>query len=177
MSLAAAQPSSLSLDDLMSRLAAAPQRRASFAEDKRVAALELPLHSAGTLAYSKPDRLEKITTTPTPERLVVDGTRLTMTAGDDAPHVFDLAGQPAALALIDTIRGILSGNLALLRRTYDVTQAGNLSAWQLVLQPREPALRRLVREVRIAGAGAEVRSIDTLQANGDADHLTITSLP
>jgi len=161
----------------MSRLAAAPPRRASFTEDKRLAALEQPLHSAGTFAYSRPDHLEKITTSPTPERLVVDGARLTATAGSNAPRVVDLGGQPAALALVDTIRGVLTGNLALLRRSYDVTAAGTPSAWHLVLRPSEPAMARLVREVRIDGVGADVRSIDTVQANGDADRLTITPLP
>jgi len=165
------------LDDVMARLAAAPQRRAAFIEDKRVAALEQPLHSAGTLAYSRPDHLEKTTTAPAPERLVVDGARLTVTAGNNSPHVVDLGGQPAALALIDTIRGILSGDLALLRRSYDVTGGGSMSAWRLLLRPRDPALARLVREVHIEGAGADVRSIDTVQANGDTDRLTITPLP
>ncbi len=161
----------------MSRLAAVPQRRAGFAEDKRLAALDQPLRSAGTLAYSRPDHLEKTTAAPTPERLVVDGTRLTVTAGSSAPRVVDLGGQPAALALVDTLRGVLSGNLALLRRSYDVTGAGSVSAWRLLLRPREPALARLVREVRIDGVGADVRSIDTVQANGDTDRLTITPLP
>jgi hypothetical protein len=157
----------------MAHLAQAPERRASFVEEKRLAALTVPLRSEGRLDYRKPDHLEKVTTAPQYESLVVDGDRLVIDTGKDAPRVVELAGQPDIRTLVDTIRGALSGNLALLRRSYSVSGSGTASDWQIVLHPLDPALGRLVREVKLSG-GADLRSIESVAANGDTDTLTVT---
>ncbi len=166
----------LQLDELMARLAQASQRRANFVEEKRLAALDQVLRSTGRLSYSRPAHLEKITTAPQPETLVVDGGRLIITVGQDAPRVVELDDQPEVRAVVDTIRAALSGNLAALQRDYDIAGSGSLDDWHLVLHPRTPVLAGQVREVRIAG-GADVRSIESVQANGDTDRLTITPEP
>ena len=160
----------------MARLAQAPQRQATFVEEKHLAALDQVLRSAGRLLYVRPAHLEKITTAPQAENLVVDGDRLIISNAQDAPRVVELDDQPEIRAVVDTIRGALSGNLAALQRNYDITGSGSLDDWRLVLHPRTPALAKQVREVRIAG-GADVRSIESVQANGDTDRLTITPVP
>ncbi len=160
----------------MARLARAPERRASFVEAKTLAALDTPLRSEGRLDYRKPDHLEKVTTAPQYESLVVDGGRLVIDSGTDAPRVVELAGQPEIRTLIDTVRGALSGDLALLRRSYDVSGTGTAADWHIVLRPRDPAVARLVKEVRLAG-GSDLRSIASVAPDGDTDTLTVTPLP
>ena len=160
----------------MGRLARATERKASFVEEKTLASLRTPLRAEGRLDYRKPDHLEKVTTAPQYESLVVDGDRLVVESGTDAPRVVELGGQPEIRSLVDTIRGALSGDLALLRRSYDVTGTGTLDDWRIVLHPRDPAVGRLVREVRLAG-GADLRSIASVAPNGDTDSLTVTPLP
>ena len=76
----------------MARLAQAPQRRANFVEEKTLAALTVPLRSEGRLEYRRPDHLEKITTAPQYESLVVEGGRLVIAAGGDPPRVVELDG-------------------------------------------------------------------------------------
>ncbi len=160
----------------MARLAQAPARRASFVEEKTFAALNAPLRSEGRLEYRKPDHLEKITTSPAPESLVVDGNRLVVDSGGDPPRVVELDGQPDIRTLVDTIRGALSGDLLLLRRTYDVSGTGTPADWHILLHPRDPAVARLVKEVRLAG-GADLRSIESVAPNGDTDTLAVTPQP
>ncbi len=158
----------------MAHMAQATQRRASFVEEKRLAALSVPLRAEGTLEYRKPDHLEKITTTPRYESLVVDGNRLVINGNDnDAPHVVELDGQPEIRALIDTIRGALSGDLGLLRRLYDVSGTGTVAGWHIVLRPRDAGIARVVKEVELSG-GADLRVISSVAPNGDTDTLTIT---
>ena len=157
----------------MAHLAQATERRASFVEEKTLAALNTPLRSEGTLEYRKPDHLEKVTTAPQAESLVVDGDRLVINSGNDAPRVVELDGQPEIRTLVDTIRGALSGDLALLRRTYDVSGTGTVGDWHIVLRPRDPAVAKLVREVRLAGS-ADLRTLESVTANGDTDRLVIT---
>ena len=160
----------------MAHMAQATQRRANFVEEKRLAALSVPLRAEGTLEYRKPDHLEKITTAPQYESLVVDGGRLVINGnGNDAPHVVELDGQPEIRALVDTIRGALSGDLVLLRRLYDVSGTGTVADWHILLRPRDAGIARVVKEVQLSG-GADLRVISSVAPNGDSDTLTITPI-
>ncbi len=167
----------LPLDEIMAELARAPQRRAHFVEDKRLAALSTPLHSEGDLAYRKPDHLEKITTAPHYESLIIDGDSLTVKDSPDADgKVFDVRSRPEIGMLVATIRGAVSGDLPLLRRYYEISGTGQADSWSILLRPRSPATARLVKQVQLVG-DAELRGIQSLFPNGDSDTLTITSLP
>jgi Outer membrane lipoprotein carrier protein LolA-like len=166
----------LPLDDLMAHLAQASQRRGTFVEEKSFPALAQPLRSTGHLAYVRPSYLEKITIEPQPERLVVEGDQLFIDTGNGRPRKLELGDQPEISALIDTIRGVLSGDLATLRQSYDMQGTGSLHDWRVVLHPRNPALAKLVREVRIAG-GDDIRTIESVQPDGGTDRLTITPSP
>ncbi len=174
LSLAPLPVRALPLDEVMARLAQTPRRTATFVEEKRLSALAQVLRSTGHLSYARPAHLEKITEAPQPEELEVDGDRLIVSAGrQDTPRVVELDGHPEIRAIIDTIRNALSGNLAALRQDYAIDSDGSLDDWHLVLHPRTPVLAQQVREVRIAG-GADVRSIEMVQPNGDTDRLIIT---
>lgn len=161
----------------MHALAQAPERRATFRETKRLAALDQPLQSSGTLLYRRPGYLEKATLFPHRERLVVDGDRLTVTLGDEPPRVVDLGGQPAIRALVDALRAPLGGDLATLERGFDVRTEAAFRGWRLELTPRDPATLRIVQRVWIAGAGAEVEAVEIVEAGGDEQVLLIDPQP
>ena len=61
---------------LTRNLAAVPERRVRFSEERRFAALDQPLHSQGILLWRRPDVLEKHTEAPQPETLRVEGDRV-----------------------------------------------------------------------------------------------------
>ena len=157
----------------MAHLAQLPERRASFVEDKTFVALNKPLHGEGTLQFRRPAHLEMTTTAPQPESFVVDGDQIVINAGNDAPRVLELNNQPGLRALIDTIRGTLSGNLPLLRQSCDVSGTGTRADWQITLVPRDPALAKMIKDVQLRGGG-DLHSIETVSPNGDTDTLTIT---
>lgn len=161
----------------MARLAAVPERRATFREEKTLGALAEPLLSFGRLTYRRPAHLEKITTSPMSEQLVVDGARLVITAGQEAPRVVDLDGVPELRALVDTVRGTLAGDLPALRRAFTVSLAGSMAAWRMTLLPADARVARLVARVVIEGAQDQPLHIVTTQADGDTDRLDITPLP
>ncbi|MBV8591290.1 MAG: outer membrane lipoprotein carrier protein LolA, partial [Acetobacteraceae bacterium] len=94
----------------MHQLAEVQERRASFIEEKNLAALSAPVRSTGVLVYRRPSHLEKITIQPEPESLIADGERLTITEGNEPPRVLDLHSQPEIRALVDTVRALLSGD-------------------------------------------------------------------
>ena len=167
----------LDLAALMAGLAAVPERRATFQETRRFAALDQPLISTGRLLYRRPGYLEKITDWPQSESLVVDGARLVLTMGNEAPRVVDLGGQPELRTLVDAIRGPLAGDLAALRRAFSVTASAAGDGWTLELVPLEPRAARLLRRAQISGIASDVRDVALVQANGDEQQMTIRPLP
>ena len=169
--------SSTQLDELAARLRAVPESHADFTEIRYLAALSTPLESTGTLSYRRPDHLEKITEAPRPERMVVDGAHLTITAGNQPPQEFDVDSRPEIRALVETVRGALSGDIALLQTLYAVHGEGSLAGWRLTLTPRDPDLARMLRLVRIDGNWADLRFIQIVATNGDDDRMTITPAP
>ena len=91
-----------------------------------------------------------------------------------ATRDFDLDDRPELAALVDTIRGTLAGDLTLLQKTYEVSLDGTQAAWRLTLTPHDAAVARFIRSVRIDGADAVVKQIETVQTDGGTDRLTIT---
>lgn len=161
------------IDELMHRLASVPESRASFTEEKSIAALTQPVRSEGWLEYRRPGHLEKTTTEPVPESLMVDGDRLSIIADSQPARLVDLDSEPALRALVDAVRGTLAGDLGTLRRSYDVTMQGTQAAWHLTLAPRGPPLAKLVRQVTVEGSGTDLHAVRIVQANGDQSLMTI----
>lgn len=157
----------------MQALAGVAARRADFIEIKTIAALSQPITATGALIYRRPDYLAKITASPHAEQLVVEGNQLTLTEGNEAPHVIALDSHPRLGALVDAVRGTLAGNLALLRRQYNVTMTGSVAAWRLNLIPVEPGVASLIRLIAIEGTGSTLRTVRTVQANGDESRMMI----
>lgn len=158
------------LDALMARLAARPERRADFIETRHFAALETPLESRGTLLY-RHGYVEKVTTWPILERLEMDGDRLIITAGNDPPRVISAGMAPEIATLIDAVRGPLVGDAAALRRAFTPTVSGIMAHWTLDLVPHDP---KLLRDVRLTGHEDQVDRLSITQANGDDQVMAIT---
>ena len=159
----------------MQRLAAVPGSRASFVEEKTVAALAETVRSQGWLAYRRPGYLEKTTTGPVAESLLVDGDQLSLTIAGQQPRLIDLHDEPALAALVDGLRGTLSGNLPILRRSYAVAMTGEVGAWTLTLTPLGPPLTDMLRQVVIEGSSGVVRRVETVQPNGDRSVMSIST--
>jgi hypothetical protein len=177
-SLAHAQsPDTGLLDTLMARLAVVPNRRATFTEERHFAALTTALHSEGWLLYQRPSFLQKMTTGPVVENLTVQDDTLRDTPANQGERIISLSSQPVIEALVDAVRGPLSGDLPMLRKHYQVTASGTLDSWHLALLPTEEPVRKMVHDVAIDGAGTEIRVIRTTQANGDTQTMTIAPAP
>lgn len=161
---------------LFARLAKERPAHAHFHERKYLALLTEPVDSSGELTFTPPDRLEKRTTSPQPETLIVDGTQLVVER-DGRKRTLALEENPGVAVLIESIRGTLAGDLASVSRQYSVDLDGDAAKWRLTLRPRDPSLRTIVERVDIGGTAAEVRSVEIFQADGDRSVMTIDSVP
>jgi hypothetical protein len=162
----------------MGKLSAVKESRASFREEKSLAALATPLVSEGTLRYVAPAHLEKHTTAPTREDLVVDGDKLTIRKpSENLDRTLRLEQQPQIRALVESIRSTLAGDLQTLRRYYSVGLDGSPERWRLTLVPLDAGTREFLKFVRIDGSGHDLVSVETVEPNGDTSHMTIRPSP
>ena len=158
---------------LFASLAKERPGRAAFHERKFLALLDRPVESSGELAFTPPDRMEKRTILPKPERVVVDRERLTLERGGKR-HSLGLRENPAVAVLVESIRATLAGDFEALIRGYSVALDGTPAQWKLTLRPLDPAAAQLVERIHIAGAEARVQSVEIFQADGDRSLMTIT---
>jgi outer membrane lipoprotein-sorting protein len=164
------------LPDLMHLLAQKKSGKASFVEKKYMGILDKPLESSGELSFEAPDRLEKRTLKPRPETMQLDGDKLTLILSEKRPLNRRLQDHPEVAALVESIRGTLSGDQVALEKNYAIDFTGVQSKWQLTLTPVQKAVAKVVRQVHIGGADANIKTIIFDQADGDRVEMTISKV-
>jgi hypothetical protein len=149
--------------------------RAAFSEKKYIAILDAPVESSGEIAFIPPDRLEKVTLKPRLERYVIDrDTASVERAGKTL--TLRLRENPAIAVMIESIRGTLAGDLALLTRSYSVGLQGDARAWRMILRPLDPSLATIAERIEIAGSQARVTTVEIFQVDGDRSVMTLSPL-
>lgn len=163
------------LDRIMTALRSTRHVQARYIEHRYLHALRTPIETRGALHFDAPDHLEKASdpdSRGSAERLTIDGDRLTIDRGGNAPPiVLSLHEHPEIGVLVDSIRMTLSGDEAALRQNFDVTASGTVGEWQLALQPR--GNQTLLQWMRISGFGARITAIDSQDTEGDRSDMSI----
>jgi outer membrane lipoprotein-sorting protein len=154
-----------SVNDLMAALAARGSADASFTEQRYVPILDTPVQSTGTLRFIAPDRLEKHTLQPRAESLVLAGNQLTLRQGERTRSLA-LTDLPDNGLAINSLRGTMAGDLAALRRGWNVTLHGERRIWTLSLTPLSAAVAQYIEGVLIEGRQDQIDRIEIRQADG-----------
>jgi outer membrane lipoprotein-sorting protein len=163
------------LPQLMASLQQVQAAKASFVERKFMRILREPLQSSGQLVYVRPDKLQKDTVLPKPERLTVEGGQLTIEQQGDKTRQLALQDFPQIWAFVESIRATLAGDLPTLTRFYDVSLQGRRENWTLQLVPKDNKTRALVAIIRISGDNETIRNVKTEEADGDFTSMTIVA--
>jgi outer membrane lipoprotein-sorting protein len=159
---------------LMKSLSEVRAQTANFVERKYMSVLTQPLEASGTLVYLAPAKLQKDTLKPKPQRLVVEGDKLTIEDGSqDRSRTLSLADYPQIGAIVESIRATLAGDQKTLEQFYTVALSGNAAHWQLMLAPRDKKVQEMVKSIRVVGHDALIDEVETLEANGDRTDMTI----
>jgi hypothetical protein len=161
------------LKQLMSELSQIKTAKARFVERKYLSVLKEPLEFSGTLVYTAPSRLEKITLLPKPESLVVEQDKLTIERAGGQRRTLTLQDYPEIWAFVESIRATLAGDLETLSRFYQTSLEGDAERWQLALQPNEQKMRAMVSLIKISGHKNWVDSIEIQEADGDHSLMTV----
>lgn len=169
---AAARAAGFGVEQLMAELRQVKSATGRFVERKELHMLDKPVEGSGTLIYLAPDQMQKITISPSWERLAVRQSTLTIEQ-EGKSRSFSLGDRPEIGAFVESIRATLAGDLATLERFYTVTLTGDAGDWQLSLVPKERKLQELVKEIRISGSGRSIHTVETEEADGDRSVMRV----
>jgi outer membrane lipoprotein-sorting protein len=173
--LAAPAWAAFDLDTLTALLAQRKSAQASFTEERFVSGLDGPLRASGTLSFSAPDHFVRQTLEPQAESMSVDGNTVTLKRGKRSRQMA-LDAVPELTTLIGAIRATLSGNAAALRQQFNASVEGGPALWTLTLSPLHTQLGAQVRELKIAGQGSDLRSVELWLAGGDHSLMIVTPI-
>lgn len=172
--LLAAAPAAHALDlpGVMALLAQRKSGEARFTEERQVSGFDGPLRSSGTLSFQAPDRFTRRTLEPRPETMEVQGNTLVLQRGGRT-RTLALDTVPELAALVDALRGTLSGDAGALKKHFDIAASGSAAQWVLALTPLDGRLAAQVRGIEIVGQNADLRSVELRLAGGDRSLMLI----
>jgi hypothetical protein len=162
------------LNEVMQRLASVKSAKAEFIETRYLKLLSSPVQSSGVLTYTAPDRFEKHSLKPIEEKMTIYKHLVTLEdIAKGRKNTISPANFPALSALIDAMRGALSGNGNLLAETFKVKIEGAVGQWKLSLVPKEAVQYGYIHRVIVMGKGEIVDSIEVQQADGDKSVMSM----
>ncbi len=164
----------MELADLMALMAQNQRGEAHFVEQRWVNGLTQPLQSRGTLSFHAPSRFSRITLEPSPESMTVDGRTVTLKRAGRS-RTLSLDSVPEVAAIVEAVRGTLTGDLSTLQQYFNTTLSGHTTQWVLVLEPLDARLAAQVSQVRITGEQRDLRTVEVKLADGDSSLMRIES--
>jgi len=160
----------LDFESLLRDFAATPGLEAQFREEKHLTLLRAPLESDGRLYFAPPDKLARHVLHPSPSVIVVRGRTITVD-DDTGSRSIDLAEAPIASAFVDSLRMLLTGDLAALRSEHEVDfsvpSKSAPRAWTLQLRPRKQPLLGVIDRIEIAGTDTTLAEVHVFETAGD----------
>ena len=168
-----AQAADVDMSSLMRQFAASKHTKVEFTERKYVRILDAPVESSGDLTFQAPERLEKRTKLPRAETMLIEGNKVSIERGSfKRSMVLDEFVDMASLvkSLTATFRGDQEG----IEKYFAWTLSGPVNKWQLVLRPKSSKLFITLREIRFAGEGSYVHTVETTLTDGDWSLMTLS---
>ena len=162
----------LDLPRLMQLLAVVPAAEVSFTEKKFSSLLSAPVVSSGKLLYRRPDIVVKNIDTPRKESYRFVGEELVIVR-EGTERRIPLSSQPLLSAFAASLRGVLGGDLVLLRKHYALTLQGDEPSWRIDMTPIDEETLRFVQRVTVSGRAGRVGQIEVRESSGDHSMLQV----
>lgn len=157
---------------VMQLLAAQPATEVSFIERKYSDLLSEPVVSSGMLIYRRPDIVEKKIESPRKESYRFSGEELILVRNGTEKRI-QLLSQPMLSAMAASLRGVLGGDLALLRNYYQLSLQGEELSWRLDLTPVDEETVRYVQRIIVLGRAGRIEQIEVRETSGDRSVLRV----
>ncbi|MBD9370622.1 LolA-related protein [Xanthomonas sp. XNM01] len=164
----AAAPEPLDAGWVLQAVARPAPSRTAFVELRQSAMLKQPLRLQGEYRSEPGGRLVREVTAPYAETTTLADGQAVIVRGNRAPRTISLQQVPELAAVQAGFGALLSGDRALLERTYTVDASGARERWTLRLVPRDPRLAAALQRIDLHGRGAELRCVESVPAKGEA---------
>ena len=167
-----ASAADVDMKSLMLQFAASKNTKAEFTERKYVRILDSPVESSGDLTFQAPDRLEKRTKLPRAETMLVEGNKVSIERGSFKRSMM-LDEYVDMASLVKSLTATFRGDQEGIEKYFGWTLSGPVNKWQLVLKPKSSKLFITLREIRFAGEGSYVHTVETTLTDGDWSLMTL----
>lgn len=161
------------MQTLMQQFAMVESLNVQYHEEKHLSLLRMPLVSEGVLEYRRPDYLKKSMLKPGQESFAADKENIILTKNGKITRQIAMGDYPPLTAFVAAYLALLSGNRQVLSQHYHYHLNGNEDNWNLVLEPREKTIRQYVQEIIIFGSKNRIRSINSIDSEGDSTLMTL----
>ncbi|MEO6871172.1 MAG: outer membrane lipoprotein carrier protein LolA [Chthoniobacterales bacterium] len=160
------------LEKIRAKRADTPRVQADFQEQKDVHLMNKPISSSGKVWFQEPNKFRREVKGSSPSITVSDGSQLWIyypkfksaekySLGKHSPLDAGIAALTAAL------------NLEHVENSYHITGSKEGAGYELLLAPRNPSLKRLLKTFNIhLNANLQVQRTEMVQPNGD--HIVTT---
>jgi hypothetical protein len=153
-------------DALIARLARPAPASIAFKEVRVSPLLREPLVIAGELEFSGPASLDRHVREPYREDTSIRGESVRVEREGEQPRSFALKRAPELRDLLTGFSALLSGDVTVLKRSFDVQAQGSEESWTLQLMPLDTRARRRLQKIEIRGHDSTPRCFSLLNADG-----------
>ena len=157
---------------IMEKIASEGRNSVMFEEKIVAFYLEESLVSKGSMHFEPPEKLTKIIEEPENIMQVIQGGSVLITRGDKTQS-FPLSGHTALEVMANTLRSLLSGNIAGIEEAFSVKAVVNGDSWRMELVPSNEIVLETIESVVIEGKAGVIQRYTITESNGD---YTVTSL-
>lgn len=160
-------------EPLLQRLVRPAPATTRFVDVRFSDVLTEPLVSRGELRFDAVDRLGKRVDEPFQESTVVRGESVRVERQGRKPMQFNLKRAPELRALLAGFSGLLAGDLAALRRHFNVEVAGDDARWTIALKPLDARMRKRVAVVEVFGLQNAPQCFRIDEGDGDVSVMLV----
>ncbi len=161
------------MQSLMQLFAVNKNIKSEFVERKYLRILDSPVESAGELVFLAPSRLEKNTKFPRPEKMLIEGSKVSIERGSFKRTML-LDESTDINSMIQSLVATFRGDQAGIEKYFVWTLTGPINKWRLVLKPRTSKLFVTLREIQLAGENSYVHTVETTLSDGDRSLMTLS---
>jgi hypothetical protein len=171
--LATTPAAALDTDALIAKLARPAPASIAFTEVRVSPLLREPLVVSGELEFSGPGSLDRHVRKPYREDTSIRGESVRVEREGEQSRSFALKRAPELRGLLTGFSSLLSGDVAGLKRSFDVQAQGTDQAWTLQLVPLDARARKRLQKLEIVGHDTTPRCFSLLDGNGGASVMVL----
>ena len=135
--------------------------------------LREPLVVSGELEFSGPASLDRHVRKPYREDTAIRGESVRVEREGEPPRSFALKRAPELRGLLTGFSSLLTGDVAGLKRSFDVQAQGTEQSWTLQLVPLDARALRRLQKLEISGHDAMPRCFSLLNGDGGASVMLL----